>query len=248
MKLNKDNFAERATDFHNGEYTYAKVNYTGRGNEITVTCPTHGDFTTTPKNHLRAGHCPTCKPSPITSEAEYILRASATHMNLYTYESTVFTKSCEKSKVTCKSHGDFLISPNNHLRGKGCPECANTKKGWGRTKYVGAPAILYLVLVNNSLFKIGITKKTVRERYAKDTKDGNTIAILLEVHCLHGEDAFDLERLLLQDTKDLLYKGPAVLTHGGDTELRTKDCTAQVIKRVKELHETHRTRIQPITS
>ena len=55
----------------------------------------------------------------------------------------------KKLLVTCISHGDFEISPNNHLRGKGCPKCAyfknslnilpfkvfldNAKKVWGDT-------------------------------------------------------------------------------------------------------------------
>lgn len=26
--------------------------------------------------------------------------------------------------IICPEHGEFLQTPNNHLRGKGCPKCA----------------------------------------------------------------------------------------------------------------------------
>ena len=29
--------------------------------------------------------------------------------------------------VTCPIHGDFLISPSNHLKGQGCPICNNSR-------------------------------------------------------------------------------------------------------------------------
>lgn len=25
--------------------------------------------------------------------------------------------------VTCPKHGDFLVTPDNHLKGRGCPRC-----------------------------------------------------------------------------------------------------------------------------
>lgn len=29
----------------------------------------------------------------------------------------------EEVTVTCPKHGDFLVTPNNHLKGEGCPYC-----------------------------------------------------------------------------------------------------------------------------
>ena len=59
---------------------------------------------------------------------DFILRANALHKEdngtpLYNYAKSLYTKSAEKTTITCKTHGDFLQSPNSHLSGHGCPKC-----------------------------------------------------------------------------------------------------------------------------
>lgn len=48
----------------------------------------------------------------------------------YSYEKTDLENRDEKGKVTitCPKHGDFKQYPYNHLRGVGCPMCANNRK------------------------------------------------------------------------------------------------------------------------
>lgn len=31
--------------------------------------------------------------------------------------------------MTCSEHGDFEVTPNNHLKGRGCPDCGAEKRG-----------------------------------------------------------------------------------------------------------------------
>lgn len=50
------------------------------------------------------------------------------HKDKYTYEHFVYNGSHTKSIVTCPVHGDFLVTPNKHLLGRGCPKCANNIK------------------------------------------------------------------------------------------------------------------------
>lgn len=47
--------------------------------------------------------------------------------DLYDYSKFEYINAIEKSNVICKkkNHGEFLVSPNNHKRGKGCPKCVN---------------------------------------------------------------------------------------------------------------------------
>ena len=40
----------------------------------------------------------------------------------------VYTKSNIKSTVICPIHGEFEATPNNLLRGRGCPTCGNINK------------------------------------------------------------------------------------------------------------------------
>lgn len=41
----------------------------------------------------------------------------------YSYDNFNLCGARNKSYVTCPRHGDFLVSPNNHLRGRGCAKC-----------------------------------------------------------------------------------------------------------------------------
>jgi len=240
MKLNASNFVEKATTFHNGKYTYDNCVYIKSTENVIVTCKLHGDFNVTPKNHLRGGYCPVCKkPSVHTTEA-FIKRAAEVHNYQYTYDNAIFKTAATKTMVTCKYHGNFSVSPNNHLRGKGCPLCALTKRGWNRTIYKNTHTILYLVKINKLLYKVGITKKTIKERYSKDTKFGNTIEVLKEYHFLEGTDAYDLEKIILLNTTNNKYIGPDVLVHGGNSELRTENCADLMEHYVKELNENNR--------
>lgn len=59
------------------------------------------------------------------STEEFVKKAQQVHQGRYSYGLTKYEKSQIKVTVTCPVHGDFLITPNNHLCGKGCKECAN---------------------------------------------------------------------------------------------------------------------------
>lgn len=59
------------------------------------------------------------------------------HGNKYSYDKFVFTKSVEKSVVTCKDHGDFEVSYSNHahkVNPRGCPTCGEISRASKRTK------------------------------------------------------------------------------------------------------------------
>lgn len=47
----------------------------------------------------------------------------------YDYSKSIYTKARNKLIVTCPIHGDFEVSPDNHLnKGSGCPKCKYTKE------------------------------------------------------------------------------------------------------------------------
>ena len=49
----------------------------------------------------------------------------------YDYSGVEYVKAILKVKVGCPLHGDFWVTPNNHLRGKGCPKCGVIKNANG---------------------------------------------------------------------------------------------------------------------
>ena len=53
---------------------------------------------------------------------EVIEKFKEIHKDKYRYEHFVYNGSHIKSIVTCTVHGDFFVTPNKHLLGRGCPE------------------------------------------------------------------------------------------------------------------------------
>ena len=56
----------------------------------------------------------------------FIQKAMKIHSGKYIYPNTNYVNNLTKVAITCLIHGDFYQSPSNHLKGKGCPVCANT--------------------------------------------------------------------------------------------------------------------------
>lgn len=56
----------------------------------------------------------------------FIKIAQDKHKNFYTYENAVYVNAHTLLQVECPLHGSFMISPTNHLqgKGKGCKQCA----------------------------------------------------------------------------------------------------------------------------
>lgn len=58
-----------------------------------------------------------------TKENNFINKSKIVHNNKYSYDKVVFVNVKSKVIVTCPEHGDFEITPDNHLRKRGCPKC-----------------------------------------------------------------------------------------------------------------------------
>ena len=57
----------------------------------------------------------------------FITKANIAHNFKYDYSKTNYVNSHSKICIVCSKHGEFWQSPNNHLSGKGCPECKKEK-------------------------------------------------------------------------------------------------------------------------
>lgn len=56
---------------------------------------------------------------------DFITDAIMVHGEKYTYANAHYINNKEKVSICCPLHGEFLMSPNNHLRGQGCPKCGD---------------------------------------------------------------------------------------------------------------------------
>ena len=121
--------------------------------------------------------------------------------------------------VQCKYGHQWEASRHNLVNhGRGCPICCTA--GF---KY-DIPATLYYLVVKHcgqTLYKIGVTNRTVSERFCNTDLDKITVLRTLEFDT--GQKAFDLEQYYLHLFQDCRYKGEDVLKSGGNTELFTND-------------------------
>lgn len=58
----------------------------------------------------------------------YIQKFREVHGDIYNYSKVVYAHSQDKVEIICKQHGSFFQSPNNHSKGKGCPDCYKVSK------------------------------------------------------------------------------------------------------------------------
>lgn len=112
------------------------------------------------------------------AEADFIRQATEVHEGRYTYGNFKYEIGNKYAVITCSKHGDFKQQMQAHIRkGRGCPECgAEESCGWSKESYVEMCRIrskglstLYAVTMTSGselFFKIGITHKTVKERFA----------------------------------------------------------------------------------
>ena len=121
-------FIERATKIHNGRYDYSKVNCKGTESFVKIICPVHGEFTQKVEYHLNGNGCPKCYGTPKSNTQEFIQKAKKIYGDKYDYSKTDYKGNKIKLIITCKKHGDWLVSPNNFLRGSECPKCYGTPK------------------------------------------------------------------------------------------------------------------------
>lgn len=128
IKYTSDKFIEKASTIHSNKYDYSKVEYINSTKKVEIICRDHGSFFMSPANHLIRQGCPSCSGVKRKTSEEFISISNRIHSNKYDYSSVVYVNNRVKVKIICKKHGEFLQSPKDHMRGRGCSLC-NTSKG-----------------------------------------------------------------------------------------------------------------------
>lgn len=213
LRFTTEDFITKAKSVHGDTYDYSKVNYIQNKRSVTIVCKIHGEFQQIPHMHTQGSGCVKCRDESLTDTTEtFILKAREVHGTTYSYDNVSYSKSWNKVLITCPNCGDFEQTPNNHLSGKGCRTC----RGYGFDSKL--PAILYYLKVthnNQTLYKIGITNRTIQERFGSDMKH---IQVLHQIHYKSGQDAYSEEQRILKQFKEYRYIGADVLS-SGNTEL-----------------------------
>lgn len=224
--LTEEILIKRFREQHGTTYNYSNLGFVVGSPKVTIGCKLHGAFIQNHYHHITGSGCPKCgrikanKTHTLSTEG-FIKRSNILHKGLYTYSKTVYVRNDCKVKISCKEHGEFEQSPNNHLAGNGCPKCADYLRG---LSYYMEPTLLYYIRINKStpLFKIGITlsRLGVTERFRKEKFSYHTLRV---IEYPTGDKAYVEEQRILNSFKEFKYKGVDVLKEGGNSELFTKD-------------------------
>jgi len=207
-------FIERARAVHGGLYSYGKSVYRAAKIKVIITCPIHGDFEQNPNNHLSGKGCKSCghvstSDSKRIDTAEFITRARGVHGSRYDYANTSFMTSSEKVAILCEKHGQFMQTPNDHLRGRGCPNCHSYT---GRT-------IVYLVHIEShgeEMIKIGITNHEVEQRFSDNLHPDQHVTEIATLEFKDRQDAKTIEAYL--HAKHKKHQFTPKVKFGGHTE------------------------------
>lgn len=127
--VTKERFIEKAREVHGDKYDYSKVEYVNSMTPVTIICPNHGEFMLTPTSHLCGNGCSECSGNVRLTTERFIRKARELYGDKYDYsKAQVVGNNKTKVCVICRTHGEFWVSPNAHLRGSECPTCYGTPK------------------------------------------------------------------------------------------------------------------------
>ena len=123
-----EDFIIKANKIHKNKYSYVEKTYRGLKNKMLIICPEHGEFYQRPIDHLNGCGCPKCK---YESNADlkrkkvddFIKQAIKIHGDKYDYSKVKYMNNRTKVCIICHKHGEFWVTPGNHLKGDGCKEC-----------------------------------------------------------------------------------------------------------------------------
>jgi hypothetical protein len=126
-----ETFIARARALHgDAKYDYTETVYRHSNEKVSITCPTHGVFTQTPHHHLKGQGCRGCghaQQAKTHDTASFLERARAVHGDRYDYSDTEYGGNQVKLIIRCLTHGHFEQRADGHVRGSGCPSCAEDR-------------------------------------------------------------------------------------------------------------------------
>lgn len=140
-KLTTEEFIERSRTIHGKKYDYSKVIYKNNCTKVIINCPTHGDFSMRPADHLNGQGCPKCKGEVLSEKfsmglKKFLEKANSVHHGKYDYGKTEYVNNRTKVCIICPEHGEFWQTPDKHLFGQGCPKCCKKNRKYSTEEFV----------------------------------------------------------------------------------------------------------------
>ncbi len=124
VKKTTEQFIADALHVHGNKYNYSRVIYVSGSKKVVIICNEHGEFLKTPQSHIKGQGCRICNGYVALTQQSFIERSHNKHGELYDYFKTEVKSKHDKVVIKCNIHGEFEQLPSNHIKGNGCPECA----------------------------------------------------------------------------------------------------------------------------
>jgi len=120
-------FVKQAKVVHNSFYSYENSVYIRAKTPLLITCSKHGQFSSSPDNHLKGKGCRKCAFENATKSTNQFIQDSKTiHGNKYDYSKVKYKHSLTEVTIICPIHGEFNKKPSAHIQGVGCNRCSKS--------------------------------------------------------------------------------------------------------------------------
>ena len=219
--LGKNVFLERAKKAHGDKYDYSLLpDNLKTKDKVKILCKEHGVFEQESKSHTYGIGCPKCGHAEgglkiRNKQEDFINKAREKHRDKYDYSKVIYKGVEVKIILICPKHGEFNITPHDHLSGKGCRKCGYEKNSITmkslnvhtfRSRFTEQkPAILYYINIktnNKEYYKIGVTTRSVAERFSSDISKGTQISLIKSWSYEHACDAYREEMSIIRFYKE----------------------------------------------
>lgn len=235
-RFTTEDFINICAPLFNGKYTYANTVYHGSKEQITITCPIHGDYTQRAREHMDGHGCNTCKFEAKKVNQTLSLDVWGERLKKHPHISFKQTPTelgyHSRADFTCDFHGDFnsqigAIDSTQFL----CSKCAGQDHQIQsvRTEHIGKTATLYYVyLPDIDMYKFGITLNLDKRLKALGSTE------LLATYEREYTEACKLEHMVFKKLDKYRYKGTTHLVKNGSTELFKQDVMKQIHRALRE--------------
>lgn len=214
LRKTTQSYIEEVSIKHNNFYGYSKVIYKGCFEKIIIICPLHGEFLQKPSEHLFGKGCTKCGNISTTNNTlnlaknSFIDKAIKIHGNKYNYSKVNYVNAKSHVIIVCPDHGEFKQVPNYHLSGNGCSICYSESNGFGRGNFIKSCkkgyGIFYIIKCwndNETFYKVGITSRTVAERFRRTDRFPYNYTIVLQVKG-NPDYIYNMEKRVIRYYKD----------------------------------------------
>jgi len=135
LRITIQELLPRFKNKHGERYSYDIGEYQNMHSKINIKCEKHGWFTQSIIVHLTSSGCRDCMYDNLNNDLrlstkEFIKKSKQKFKDLdFDYKKTHYTNYYTNLVITCKKHGDFTVTPSQHLTyGKHCRDCINFQR------------------------------------------------------------------------------------------------------------------------